>query len=117
MLTNACLLAYMKILTNACLHEALLTTLMEQPTVTSPAVMHGSYAIKLPMYCSQSGLPQDDDIILLVILIAEVTCNLADERAPVSEGRMSPRAECPPGHRALGHNVPRTFRPSADCPP
>ena len=83
-------------LTNACLHEALLTTLMEQPTVTSPAVMHGLYAIKSAMYCSQSGLPHDDDIILLVILIAEATCNLADERAPVSEGRMSPVQNVPP---------------------
>ena len=25
---------------------------------------------------------------------------------PVWEGRLSPGAECPPGHSALGHNVP-----------
>ena len=32
-------------------------------------------------------------------------------RIPVSEGRMSPRAECPPGHLALGHNVPPDIPP------
>ena len=31
--------------------------------------------------------------------------------ASVSEGRMSPRAECPPGHLALGHNVPPDIPP------
>ena len=25
---------------------------------------------------------------------------------PLWEGGLSPRAECPPGHSALGHNVP-----------
>jgi len=29
----------------------------------------------------------------------------------VSEGRMSPRAECPPGHSALGHTVPPDIVP------
>ena len=28
---------------------------------------------------------------------------------------MSPRAECPPTHLALGHNAP--LRPNANCPP
>ena len=46
------------------------------------------------------------------------------QRLQVSEGRMSPRAECPPGHLALGHNVPPDISPqcklyplSAECPP
>ena len=30
---------------------------------------------------------------------------------PLSEGRMSPRAECPPGRLALGHNVPPDISP------
>ena len=30
---------------------------------------------------------------------------------------MSAHAECPPGHLALAHNAPRTFRPSANCQP
>ena len=34
-----------------------------------------------------------------------------DLTIPLSEGRMSPCAECPPGHLALGHNVPPYILP------
>ena len=44
------------------------------------------------------------DLSLRRIFLSSVTAT--PELETVSEDRMSPRAECSPGHLALGHNVP-----------
>ena len=46
--------------------KTLLLGYMEQQTVTNPAVVHGLCAMTKQQHIARSGLPHDDDIILLV---------------------------------------------------